>query len=144
MAITLKDVAEQRRKIEESRKKLKEQEDALRVLENMISEEQISGNPQSEIDLNALPVEKKVSKQSLTEAVREVIQRFGNQEFGVVHVESVLKQQGKSPKGKTPRARIAMVMSTLEENGEVIRTFKGTGSEPHKFKLKNVRLVENG
>lgn len=147
MAITLEDVAELRNKIAEDRKKLEEQEAALRVLESMLLAEQSNilrnPSPQVEIDLEGLNVPKHEKKQSLTDHVRNILPRFGNQEFGVSHVAAVLEQEGVTLKGKTPRARIADTLSKLVRKGEIARTYEGTGSEPHQYKVIGIRLVKS-
>lgn len=147
MAITLKDLTELRHKITEGRKKLEEQEAALRVLEGMIADSDINSNPQGEIDLGDLPVNVEPQKPSLVTSVQEIIKRFGSQEFTVAHIESVLEQQGNLPKSKSPRASIAMALHKLREKGVIERTYKGVGSEPHKFKnegIKNLKILSAG
>jgi len=139
MAITLKDIREHRSKIAEDRKRLEKQDEALCALESTLSDEHIYIDPQSRIDLGVLPVNKNDTKQSFVDVVRTIVQRLSDQEFGVSQVETVLIQQGKLPKGKTPRASIAHVLSSLEKKGEVERTFKGVGNDPHRFRLTNTR-----
>lgn len=130
MAITLNDLTDLREKIAQGRKKLEEQEAALRVLEEMVSESSISS--QEEIKLGTLP-----AKQSIVDNVLEVIDRFGDQEFMVANVEAILKDQGRLPQSKSPRASIAMALQKIEAQNKVVRTYKGRGNEPHRFKKAN-------
>lgn len=127
MAITLKDLTELREKISEGRKKLEEQEAALLVLESMVSESSV--NSKEEIKLGALP-----AKQSIVDNILDVINRLGDQEFMVANIEEVLKEQGKLPNSKSPRASIAMALQKIEAQGKIVRTYKGRGNEPHRFK----------
>lgn len=134
MAITLKDIEEEKMRISEGRKKLDEEEAALCVLERMIAGTVLPIGSQQEIDLGKLQVNIAPPKKSLITLVGEVVQRFGSQEFTVESVERVLEAQGNLPKGKTPRASIAMALTKLEQERVVIRTYRGVGSEPHRFK----------
>jgi len=140
MPITLNDLTELREKISEGRKKLEEQEAALIVLESMVSESNV--NSKEEIKLGALP-----TKQSIVDNVLDIIDRFGEQEFMVVNVEDALKEQGKLPKSKSPRASIAMALQKIEAQNEIVRTYKGRGNEPHRFKkasgIKELKVIQN-
>ena len=88
------------------------------------------------IDLSAVEVAKpKVSSGvTLTDNIKALIERMGDQEFIVPQIDALLKADDNQPIGKNPRARIAMIMSALESDGVVIRTFRGKGSVPHRFK----------
>lgn len=156
MAVKLEDILELRMKIENDRKKLEEQERALLILEQMLNEQfpqpqpvapapetSTLGAQSSLIKLEELSVANVQERRTLADDVWDVAQRFGEQEFTVPHVEAVLKQLGREINAKAPRARIAMVLGTLEERGQVIRTFKGTGSVPHRFKVAPKKNREN-
>jgi hypothetical protein len=149
MAITANDLHSLRKKIEEDKKKLAEQENALKVLEAMVvhggaavpdSTDQTSlFDSSGMINLDELAVNKPEKKgRGLTEDIRDLLPKFGKQEFTVAHVEAVLKQIGKPVGGKTPRARIAMALNDLEEAQTIKRTYRGRGSEPHKFKYDSL------
>lgn len=139
MAITLKDVAEleedvriNRKKLEEQKAALEEQESALRVLKTMITDS-ASKTSSSKIILEELPPSDP-TKRSLEKRVLDIVLKLDDQEFEVSQIEEQLKMRDELPKSQTPRASIAMALQKLEAKGEVIRTYKGVGSEPHRFK----------
>ena len=66
--------------------------------------------------------------------LRKVIKHLGNQEFQVVQLELLLKNSGYVIAGKYPRARISSELAGLVKTGEIVRTFEGAGSSPHKYK----------
>jgi Tfp pilus assembly protein FimV len=137
MALEQKDIDDLESKIAEMRKEIEEQEIALRVMKKMLSSKGTSSTArQAEINLSAAIPEISTRKQTLLESIQNVVNRLGNQEFTVQHIEALLNQEGTAPAGKSPRARIAMELTKMENNEEVIRTYKGKGSEPHRFKKK--------
>lgn len=106
------------------------------------------GDDQISIDWSALGVEPLEDGPTLAERVKGVLKMVPEkQEFTVPHVEALLKQTGFTVAGKSPRARIAMIMAQLEGDGLVIRTAKPKGFKPHRFKLsekadKSMSLVK--
>ena len=56
-----------------------------------------------------------------------------------MHVDVVMQQQGiKDKSGEFfPRSRISTALSKLEDDGLIVRTFKGAGNVPHRFKRKD-------
>jgi hypothetical protein len=91
----------------------------------------ISGSGQ--IDLSEMKLDE--PKKTLPDTVLEIISRFGDQEFTVGHVYNILEKMDEVPKVKSPKASIAQALSVLEGKGEVIRTLRGSGNIPHRFKL---------
>ena len=87
------------------------------------------------IKLDGLPISKANGKRTLTDEVKDVVSRFGDQEFNVVHVHAVLEQRGIPIAGKLPRARISVSLNDLIENGTIEKTFQGKGNVPNRYKL---------
>jgi DNA-binding transcriptional ArsR family regulator len=75
-------------------------------------------------------------KKTIVDDTREVVKKFGSQEFNISHVESALKRFGVQVAGKSPKSRISVALSKLTEEGVVERTFKGAGNTPNRYKLK--------
>lgn len=111
--------------------KIEKLEEAQRLLKSVIHEETPKSVSSRKIDLSAL--KKEPPKKSLVDLVRDVVELFEDQEFTVANVDDVLEQRGQTPKGKA-RARIAMSLQSLLRKGVVVRTYKGLGSEPHRYR----------
>jgi len=86
------------------------------------------------IDLESLDVDQPKKRKTLGNDIREILPRFGDQEFTVNHVEAVLERMGKAPSGKTPKSRIAMALTLLEREGAITRVFKGRGNVPNRYR----------
>lgn len=136
------DLEELRKEIEADKKSLAEKEAVLRFLEkregrpSMFSSEVVIGPlPAGVIQLDELIPEAR--RKTLIDDVQEVVCRFGEQEFTVVHVEAALRKLGTQFKGeKSPRPRISTILGKLEDQGVVVRTFEGKGNVPNRYKLK--------
>lgn len=89
---------------------------------------------QEQVDISSLGVVAP-SGDSFASYVERVVKKFGAQEFMVVHVEKLLEDMGKMPTGKSPRAKIAGNLTKLEKRGVVVKTHKGSGNEPNRYKL---------
>ena len=99
------------------------------------------GSDKGTIDLDSLGVKSHASGPTLTERVTSVLGQIpADQEFTVPHIEAILKNRGFEVPGKSPRARLAMIMTLLEKKGLVIRTARPKGFKPHKFKV----IEQNG
>ncbi|MDZ7685267.1 MAG: hypothetical protein U5O39_09930 [Gammaproteobacteria bacterium] len=137
MGITIEELRQMRKEIEEARKKLDERERALEVVEQMILER----GPQSEgdkLDVDSLGVTNEPRKSAADDFVRRgAVTPFRDQgDLRLRPIEKVLEQRGEVPNGNSPRARMARwpLKELIEQRGPVERTYKGTGSEPHRFK----------
>ena len=75
-----------------------------------------------------------IGGRTLIGELRKVIKNLGNQEFQVVQLQLLLKNNGYVIAGKYPRARISSELAGLVKTGEIVRTFEGAGSSPHKYK----------
>lgn len=73
-------------------------------------------------------------KRTLTDDVKDVIDKFGRKEFTVAIVESALAKTGVVIDAKQPRARIAVAIGKLVENGDVVISYKGLGNTPNRYK----------
>ena len=111
-----------------------EEEDALIIVERMLKRQSNGGISSGHFNLNALDVMTSAPGPTAYEKVKSAVQCFGDQVFTVQHVEAALEKMGIKIAGKLPRARIAMMLTKLEEEKIVERTFRGKGSAPHKFK----------
>jgi hypothetical protein len=88
------------------------------------------------IQLNDLFSDVENRRRTLTDDVRDVVRRFGTQEFTVAHAEAAMKRLGIELVGKTPRARIALAITKLCDEKTVVRTFVGAGNVPHRYRLQ--------
>ena len=145
------DTNELRNEIDELRKEIKAVEDSLnekkavlRYLESKAGKHPVHVKPNASaviqggvIQLDQLIVPES-SRRTLVDDVEDVVKRFGSQEFSVAHVDVVMQQQGiKDKSGEFfPRSRISTALGKLEDDGVIIRTFKGSGNVPHRFKAK--------
>ncbi len=154
MSITLEDL---KKLADEKRQELAELEGAIKVWERLgavslggkhspdVGNAPILGDTGT-IDIDALSLPKKVikPKTTLLDNVKNVIERFENQEFTVGHVDAALKAMGKGSTAKHFRNRVSVLVRKLHEDGILTRTFKGKGSEPHKYRRKQpVSLVKS-
>lgn len=142
----LKEIDEKRKEVKEAEDSLNEKKAVLRYLESKIGKQSATakaGAPSviqgGVIQLDQLVVPES-GRRTLVDDVEDVIKRFGNQEFSVAHVDVVMQQQGiKDKSGEFfPRSRISTALGKLEDDGVIIRTFKGSGNVPHRFKAKEL------
>lgn len=146
------DTDELRKEIDDLRKEIKAEEESLnekkavlRYLESKAGKQSAPIKPNAStvisggvIQLDQLVVPES-GRRALVDDVEDVVKRFGNQEFSVAHVDVVMQQQGiKDRSGEFfPRSRISTALSKLEDDGLIVRTFKGAGNVPHRFQIKN-------
>lgn len=76
-------------------------------------------------------------KRTLIDEVRDVVLRFGENEFTVAHIEAALKKIGVVIDAKNPRARIGIAITPIVDEGLIVRTATGGGNVPHRYKLKS-------
>lgn len=139
---------ELRAKIDANRKLLDKQEAALIVMEDMMGitsptasslnkslDFSSNGNVISIDDLN---VPDKSNRKTFKQEIIEVIELLGQQEFSVPHIHAALTGMGIKVNGGQPRARIAKMLSDLTEDKFIVKTHRGKGSDPHKFRIKSV------
>lgn len=132
------DLNELRKEIEADRKSLAEKEAVVRFLERREGKKEPSpvSAPLADGVIQLGELIPDIGKRTLVAEVKDVVSRFGHQEFSVVHVDTVMKQRGLDIKGKSPRSRIAVALGKLEEDGVLVKTFQGKGNVPNKYKLK--------
>ncbi|MBU1265151.1 MAG: hypothetical protein KJ946_11165 [Gammaproteobacteria bacterium] len=136
-------ISELREKIAQKRRELDEQEQALALLEKFAGASG-SGNvtalaqDMGVIRLDELDLMGHAGKRrgTLVEDVIDVVKRLGDQEFSIIHIDALLKKMGKVPEEKSVRSRISSILSKLEEEGELERTFTGKGNVPHRYRRK--------
>lgn len=90
----------------------------------------------AEIDLSELAEESTARRRTMVDDVRDVVRRFGRQEFTNAHAEAAMRRLGIEIVGKTPRSRISLAFAKLVEEGVLARTFIGGGNVPHRYRLR--------
>lgn len=130
------------------RKELEEEENALTTVRRMMGQPHENKAPGSangsigEIKFEDLigGVEK---KRTLIDEVRDVVLKFGENEFTVAHIEAALKKLGVPVDAKNPRARIGIAVSNIVDEGLIVKTATGGGNVPHRYKLKSALINES-
>jgi site-specific recombinase XerC len=89
------------------------------------------------IDLNDLSDEISAKKRTLIDDVKEVVVRFGSQEFNLGHVDVALKRQGVEVAGKSPKSRISVALVRLCRDEVLARTFTGIGNTPNRYRVRS-------
>jgi len=124
------------------RKELEEEESALATVRRMMGQPHVNKDRSAtnrsaeEIKFEDLigGVEK---KRTLIDEVRDVVLKFGENEFTVAHIEAALNKLGIAIDAKNPRARIGIAVSNIVDEGLIVRTVTGSGNVPHRYKLKS-------
>jgi len=132
------------KEVEGARRELESKENALRVLQDMYAKQTGSSLYKAAqdmssqlIDLSEVHEAKQSHRRTFLDSVRDVVSRFGDQEFSVVHTEFALKKLGIEVPGKASRSRISMVLNKLVDEGITEMTHKGSGNIPNRYRLKN-------
>lgn len=144
MAITQNDIEELKAEIEADKKALAGKEAALKFLESKQGKSQTKFSTSSTANAGIIELDQlipDVTKTSLVDDVKNVVKRFGGQEFSVAHVDIALKQQGIKINGKLPRSRISVALGKLEEQKVIRRTATGGGNVPNKYMFTENDLV---
>lgn len=136
-------ISELKKQIVQKRKEIEDREQALAVLEKLagatpsVSQESLPLD-EGVIKLDELDLVEHGGKRrsSLVDDVIEVVRRLGDQEFSIVHIDALLRKMGKVTGDKPLRSRISSILSRLEEDGELERTFTGKGNVPHRYRRK--------
>lgn len=134
---------ELRTKIDANRRLLERQEQALSVMEEMmgissvkeVTKTQTFDFYRSGIDVSTLNVADLSKRKTFKQEIIDAINLYKNQEFSVPHVHETLGLMGIKVNGAQPRARIALILSELEREQFIKKTFQGKGSVPNKFQL---------
>ncbi len=130
------------KKVKDAKVSLEEAETVLRVLKresNITAQKELENKPEllgdGEIDLGDLnvPINKTLGSTLLTN-IKEVVKRFGKQEFTINHIKEVLHKTGKGSDAKHFNNRISVTVHKLLKEEFLIRTFKGSGNVPHKYR----------
>ena len=67
--------------------------------------------------------------------IRGVVERLGDQEFSISHVEEILRKMGKGSETKHFKSRIWDCIRKLTREGVLTRTHMGVGRDPHRYRL---------
>jgi hypothetical protein len=89
---------------------------------------------QKALDLDAHHPPPLAPQLPFAKSVRQVVGRFGNEEFSGSTVERVLKTQGSKLPERNVRTRIAMELKQMLKKNQIVRTHKGTGTDPHRYR----------
>jgi phosphopantetheine adenylyltransferase len=139
-----KEIDDVRKEMDELEEKLNEKKAVLRYLENKANKPIVTVKPGAPsaigggvIQLDQLIIPES-ERRTLSDDIGDIIKRFGSQEFTVAHIDVVMQQQGIKDKAGEfiPRSRISTALGKLEDDGLIVRTFKGAGNVPHRFKVK--------
>ena len=133
------------------RRELEDEEKALAVVRRMMGQPlapaTVGGESKPEFEQikfeDLIGSVEKTKKRTLIDEVRDVVSRFGTNEFTVAHIEAALKKTGVAVDAKNPRARIGIALSTVLDEGLIARTAEGGGNVPHRYKLKSAVDAES-
>lgn len=130
-------------RIAAKRKELEDEERALATVRRMIEQPSLIPDNQTQqadnkgqINFEDL-VGKVERKRTLIDEVRDVVKKFGENEFTVAHIEGALNKLGIPIDAKNPRARIGIAVANIVDEGLIVRTATGGGNVPHRYKLKS-------
>ena len=128
------------------RKELEEEENALATVRRMMGQPQANkAHITAKERVGSIKFEDLIGnaekKRTLIDEVRDVVLRFGENEFTVAHIEAALKKIGVVMDAKNPRARIGIAITPIVDEGLIVRTVTGGGNVPHRYKLKSA--IEN-
>lgn len=139
-----------KREIEAGRRDVETKEIALRMLQGRYGAAQAAPEPKVQtpaqtvplgdgdlLDISSLVTEDASRKRTFVDDLRDVLRRFGAQEFSITHAEAALKKLGVKVAGKTPRSRISASLSKLNDEGFIVKTFEGGGNVPHRYKIRS-------
>ena len=125
--IKIDQISQLRKKLSYERKLLEDRERAISIVEQMLREDGV----QVSLPLPGIALAK---QHGLQGNVKHVIEQLGNIEFTIADIETRFKGSELPLPKKNPKARIAMVLQTLRERNEIVRTFDGAGA-PHRYKI---------
>lgn len=130
------DITALRKQIQEQKEILKKQEEALLILEGMVA--QTVGTVPTKVT-PAIPLvqEKDVDQGRVTlkDKVAIATTKLAGRVFTSGDVLDTLKQDGVEISGDNPKSRVAVLLSKLESDGKVVKTFTGSGQVPHQYKI---------
>lgn len=80
-------------------------------------------------------IEEVPKKKSIIEEIGEIVERFGDQEFTIQHVDAVFKtNHGLQASDTSNRNKISTALTKLKDRGLIEITFKGGGNVPNRYK----------
>lgn len=134
-------IAELEARVSAKRKELEEEESALATVRRMMGQPMTQPISAAKLSPEQIEFANLVGgiekKRTLIDEVRDVVTKFGENEFTVAHIESALNKLGIVIDAKHPRARIGIAVSSIVAEGLIVKTFEGAGNVPHKYKLKS-------
>jgi len=90
-----------------------------------------------EIDFDKLELPERSSATKITtmDLTRDVVGKFGARQFSVNHVYAALLQLGKVEESKHVKNRISMSLKKLADEGFLSLAHKGSGNDPHRYRV---------
>lgn len=128
-------------KIAEDKRSLDEEERSLATLIRLQRESETrhgvidsSANPPTDTGRQRVLLIPEPQGLTLIEATRKIVAQLGGQEFDVPQIQALLPSVGYELGGKYPRARLSSTLEKLAKAKEIVRTFTGKGSVPHRYR----------
>lgn len=104
------------------------------VTQNIVNQLHQQAQSSGSINVHDL-IEEIPKRKSIIDEIREIVDRFGDQEFTVQHVDAVYKTNHGIPSSDTSnRTKISTALTKLKNNGLISITFKGGGNVPNRYK----------
>jgi hypothetical protein len=72
-------------------------------------------------------------KNTFIDDVRKVLKKFGDQQFTVNHINSILNAEKGGEIDASLKNKISLTLSKLSKSGEIVISTKGGGNSPHFY-----------
>ena len=129
MSISLADIHALKKKSELERRKLDELEQALRIVEDKLRE---NDTAQVQLDLKGGAT---LRRTGFTAAVRDAVLQYKNTSFTVKDIELFVRNQDVQMPPKSVRPRIAMILQKMVEEKAIKVMVEGSGNKPNVYQL---------
>jgi hypothetical protein len=120
-----------REQVSESKKKLEKQENALRIVENMIKESSKKGTVITEDKTPKNSTQETLQPRTIVDNVASVLPDLSTQQYTVSDVYNLMDKAGVAPEHKS---RISTVLRKMVKREKVEIISKGTGKTPSVYK----------
>ena len=129
MALEIADLIALEERLEREADRIHKEREAVKILKARLIAEKGDQASQTSLELNA------PKPHTFAEAVRQAVQSFGDQQFTMRNVESVLQARAVALPDKNPRIRIGNEVREMLRRGEITLAERGSGTTPFKYKL---------
>lgn len=132
---TIKERLEEKRKLRsEYEKKIKELDIVISEIEDILG--LVNENKSDEELLKEVlaPPPKKIT---FIDRVKEHVHFFGDNEFTVKSLETLLRKKGVDIPIKNPSARLSPALNSLIDDGIIECVYRGKSNDPNRYKLLN-------